>query len=52
MIKAHFSERMVSSGISDVVFDTAYSQKTYLKKLMMTIIMMNMIITITEKNVY
>ena len=43
MIKAHFSGRMVSSGISDVVFASVYSEKTRLKKVMM---MMKMIITI------
>ena len=30
MIKAHFSGRMVSSGISDVVFASVYSEKTRL----------------------
>ena len=33
MIKAHFSGRMVSSGISDVVFASVHSEKTSLKKL-------------------
>ena len=28
MIKAHFSGRMVSSGISDVEFASVYSEKT------------------------
>ena len=28
MIKAHFSGRMVSSGISDVLFASVYSEKT------------------------
>ena len=35
MIKAHFSGRMVSSGISDVAFASVYSEKTCLKKLML-----------------
>ena len=38
MIKAHFSGRMVSSGISDVAFASVYSEKTRLKKLMMKMI--------------
>ena len=37
MIKAHFSGRMVSSGISDVAFASVYSEKTHLKKLMIMI---------------
>ena len=41
MIKAHFSERMVSSAISDVAFASVYSEKTRLKKLMIMIIVMN-----------
>ena len=31
MIIAHFSGRMVSSGISDVVFASVHSEKTRLK---------------------
>ena len=46
MIKAHFSGRMVSSGISDVAFASVYSEKTRLKKLMM---MKMIIIIITMK---
>ena len=38
MIKAHFSGRMVSSGISDVAFASVHSEKTRLKKLIMIII--------------
>ena len=38
MIKAKFSRRMVSGGISDVVFASVYSVKTSLKKLMIMII--------------
>ena len=38
MIKAHSSGRMVSSGISDVVIASVYSEKTRLKKLMIIII--------------
>ena len=40
MIKAHFSEGMVSSAISDVAFASVYSEKTRLKKLMIMIIVM------------
>ena len=43
MVKAHFSERMVSSDISDVALASVYSEKTSLKKLRM---MMKMIIII------
>ena len=32
-IKAHISGRMISSGISDVVFASVHSEKTHLKKL-------------------
>ena len=38
MIKAQISGRMVSSGISDVVFASVYSEKTRLKKLMIIIL--------------
>ena len=38
MIKAQISGKMVSSGISDVVFASVYSDKTHLKKLMKVII--------------
>ena len=38
MIKAHFSGRMASSGISDVAFASIYSEKTRLKKLLIVII--------------
>ena len=38
MIKAHFSGRMVSSGISDVAIASVHSEKTRLKKLMKMII--------------
>ena len=38
MIKAHVSGRMISSGISDVVFASVHSEKTRLKKLMIMII--------------
>ena len=40
MIKAHFSGRIVSSGISDVAFASVYSEKTRLKKLMKMMLMM------------
>ena len=42
MIKAHPSGRMVSSGTSNVVIASIYSEKTLLKKLMMMRIMMMM----------
>ena len=38
MIKAHFSGRMISSGINDVVFSSLHSEKSRLKKLIMIII--------------
>ena len=38
MIKAHLSGRMVSSGISDVVFASVHYERTSLKKLIMIII--------------
>ena len=42
MIKARFSGRMFSSGISDVVISSVHSEKTRLKKSMrMIIIIMN-----------
>ena len=44
MIKAHFSGKLVSNGISDVVTASVYPEKTSLKNLMK----MNIII-ITEK---
>ena len=42
-VKAHFSGRIESSGISDVAFASEYSEKIRLKKLMvkMIIIIMN-----------
>ena len=39
---------MVSSGISDVVFASLYSEKTRLKKLMMMMKMMMMIINMNK----
>ena len=36
VIKAHFSGKLVSRGISDVAFTSVYSEKTRLKKLMIT----------------
>ena len=47
MIKAHSSGRMVSSGKSDVVIASVYSEKACVKKLM--IMMMKMIIIIMKK---
>ena len=38
MIKEHFSGRMVSSGISDVVITSVHSEKTYLSELIIIII--------------
>ena len=50
MIKAHSSGRMVSSGISDVVIASVHSEKTRLKKLMMTMTMrMMMMMMIINK---
>ena len=46
--KAHFSGKMVSSGISDVAFASVYSEKTHLKKSIMII----MIITSNRKSIY
>ena len=42
MIKAHSSGRIVSSGVSDVVIASVYSEKTHLNKLMMMMMMMMM----------
>ena len=42
IITAHFSGRMVSSGISDVVIASVYSEKTRLKKLTIIIIIIIM----------
>ena len=50
MIKAHSSGKKVSSGISDVVITSVYSEKTHLKKLMMMIMMMKIMIMITIMN--
>ena len=38
IIKAHFSERIVSNGIIDIKFDSVHYEKTRLKKLIMIII--------------
>ena len=38
MIKEQISERMISSGISDVVITSLHSEKTRLKKCMMIMI--------------
>ena len=46
MIKAHFSGRLVSSGISDVLFASVHSEKTHRKKLMKIIIIITIIIII------
>ena len=40
MIKAHFSGRMVSSGISNVAIASVHSEKTSMKKLIIIIIIM------------
>ena len=45
IIKAHFSGKMVSSGISDVAITSVHDEKTHLKKLMKSII-----ITIMNKS--
>ena len=47
MIKAHFSGRMVSSGISDVALASVYSE---MKKLLVMMMMMKMIIIIMNKS--
>ena len=47
MTKAQISGGMVSSGITDIAFTLVYSEKTRLKKLMMT---MKMIIIISIMN--
>ena len=41
LIKAQISGRMVSSGISDVVIASVYSEKTRLKLMKIAIIIMN-----------
>ena len=41
MLKEHSSGIMVSSGISDVVIASIYSEKTRLKKLIIKIIIIN-----------
>ena len=43
IIKAHFSGRLVSSGISDVVIASVHSEKTSLKNLMKMMMMMMII---------
>ena len=48
MIKAQISGRMASSGISDVVFGSVYSEKTHLKKL---IIILIIITSLTRRSV-
>ena len=50
MIKAHFSGKLVSSGTSDVVITSVYSEKTRLKKLMKMMMMM-MIINFMMMNI-
>ena len=49
MIKAHFSERIISSGINDVAFTSVHSEKTNLKKLMMMKMMMMMIMNKSQE---
>ena len=49
IIKAHFSGRMVSSGISDVEITSVHSEKTRLKKLMKMMMMISIIIKVNEK---
>ena len=51
MIKPHSSGRIISSGKSDVVIASVYSEKTSLNKLMMLMMMMmKMIIIIMKKS--
>ena len=45
-IKSQISGRMVSSGISDVAFDSVHSEKIRLKKLMKMIIIIVIIMSI------
>ena len=52
MIKSHFSERMGSSGISDVAFTSVHSDKTRLKKLMMRTIIIIIIKKSQEMTVF
>ena len=40
LIKAHFSGRLVSNGISTVAITSVYSEKTRLKKMMMMMMKM------------
>ena len=47
MIKVQISGRMVSSGISDVVFASMHSEKTCLKKCMMIMIITRKMVPIT-----
>ena len=49
MIKARISGRMVSSGISDVVTASVYSEKTCLKKLMMILLVTEKSLPVNEK---
>ena len=51
MIKAHFSGRMVSSGITEVAFALVHSEKPRLRKLIM-MIMIIIIITSNRKTIY
>ena len=48
--KAHFSGRMISSGISDVAIASVHLEKIRLKKLMKLTMMMMMIIIIIIMN--
>ena len=44
IIKAHFSGRMISSGLSDVAFSLVHSENARLKKLMKMMVMIIIII--------
>ena len=50
MKEAHFSGRMVSSGISDVAIASVHSEKTRPKKLMMKMMMMMMMMMMIMNN--
>ena len=49
MIKAFFSGKLVSSGISDVVIASVYSEKTRLMKLTKMMMMMMMIMNKSQE---
>ena len=52
MIKAHFSGRMVSSGISNVVIASVTSEKTHLIELMKMMMMMIIIMYQSQETTF